>query len=89
MGEMMCYQNEIPPFYFHIFMHFSEPTYQNDPIDAFLPVESDRTHFLTIGNDGLSHGVNLRQKYVDFWSKIKQKALELSDDMQQNEIDEE
>lgn len=69
------------------FIHFSEPTYENDPIDEFLPVESEHTHYLNIDNDGLTPEINLRQKYVDFWSEIKRKALELSNDERQNEID--
>lgn len=68
-------------------MNFSEPAFQKDPIDSFLPVENDRTHFLRINNDGLSSEMNLRQKYVDFWNKIKREALELSNDLRQNEID--
>lgn len=42
-----------------------------------------------INNDGLSQGINLRQKYVDFWNKIRRKALELLEDVRQNEIDSE
>lgn len=68
-------------------MHFSEPTYRNDPIDDFLPVQNDRTNYLKIDNDGLSTGINVRQKYVDFWMKMKRKALQLSNDVRQNEID--
>lgn len=72
---------------FHSCESYSEPTYQNDPIDGFLPVADDHAHFLTIDNDGLTPGVNLRQKYVNFWNEIKRKAMEWSNDVQQNEID--
>lgn len=78
---------ELEIHFVHFVLHFSEPTYQNDPIDEFLPVQNDRTHYLKIDNDGLSPGINVRQKYVDFWNNIKRKALELSNDVRENEID--
>lgn len=68
-------------------MFCREPTYQKDPIDEILPVQSDRTHYFKIDNNGISSGINLRQKNADFWMKIKKEALELSNDVRQNEID--
>lgn len=72
--------------FFSNFMHSSEPTHQKDPIDEFPTVQNDHAHYLRIDNNGLSPGIDLRQKQVDFWNEIKRKALELSNDVQQNEV---
>lgn len=67
--------------------HFSEPSHKNDPIAGVFPVQQDRVHFLSIGNDGLATGTNTRQKNFEFWKSIKQRAFDYSNDERQNEID--
>lgn len=72
----------------HVHLHLflsdlcSDPTY--NPIDGFLPVENGRIPFITMSNDGLSNGINPRQRTINFWNYIKQKAFQLSRDEQQN-----
>lgn len=83
--DFICYENSNG--FYRSYTHSSEPTHQKDPIDEFPTVENDHTHYLRIDNNGLSPGIDLRQKHVDFWNKIKSKALELSNDARQNEVD--
>lgn len=61
-----------------MFVCFSNPTYQNDPIAGFEPVENCEIPFLTKTNDGLSIGINPRQRTINFWNYIKQQAFQLS-----------
>lgn len=59
-------------------MHFSLPSYQNDPVEGFLPIQNDKIHYLDITNDGLTIGLEPYEKAIEFWNSIEQRAFNLS-----------
>lgn len=66
----------------------SEPTYQNDPVHGFWPVENDKAHYLDIKNGGLTTGVGPNQKAFELWESIEQRAMHLSEKLIKRKQDE-
>lgn len=64
-------------------MHFclllchSEPSYQDNPIKGFKPVQKSEIHFLHIGNDGLRTDLQPRKKAINLWENIEQQAVQI------------
>lgn len=56
------------------FQNFSEPSYLNDPVGGYQPIQNDAVHFLDITNRGLIPGLSPNTKANDFWTRINQQA---------------
>lgn len=57
---------------------YREPTYQNNPITGFKPVQQTDIHFLHIGNDGLKTDLQPRKEAISLWEEIEQQAIEIT-----------
>lgn len=57
---------------------YSEPTYRDNPIIGFKPVQNDDIHLLHIGNDGLKIDSLPRKEAISLWRSIEQQAIEIS-----------
>ncbi|XP_055308597.1 esterase B1-like [Sitodiplosis mosellana] len=66
------------------FVKYGEPSYQNDLIRSFQPVQNGSVHFLDINNDGLKIGLRPNEKAFDFWAYIEQQARQISTNMKKN-----
>lgn len=69
------------------YISFSEPSPGNESASKLLPIQNDQTHFLTIGNHGLFVGINPRQKTMEFWNEIRQRAFELSENLVAGDVE--
>lgn len=59
----------------------SVPSYQNDPIDGFRPIQhnnADGFHFVDVNNNGLAIGVKPNEKVITFWTNIEHRALQFA-----------
>ncbi|XP_055301656.1 esterase B1-like [Sitodiplosis mosellana] len=59
------------------FAKYGEPTYQQEPIAGFLPIDDDQVNFLDVTNDGLMPGVNPNQKAMEFWAHVEREVQEI------------
>lgn len=68
---------------------YSEPSYQNDPIDGFKPIQMNdidgAIHFLDINNDGLKIGLRPHEKVINFWTNIEKRAFQFAANKQSAE----
>ncbi|XP_031621135.1 uncharacterized protein LOC116339416 [Contarinia nasturtii] len=59
---------------FSNFAKHGEPTYRDELISGFQPVQSDVFNYLDISNKGLKLEINPREKAIEFWSQLKANA---------------